>query len=154
MTTSIDGIRRRALGRPEPGRLEQFQASVRGSVHGASRTLHDPRSRRHQRAAARHLRRATRRAQRIGFGRAAADPRVKWQLWRGYQHALAATKPPPRRVVRRVVFGGVLAGLVAGGAAAGIARNRSGSAPVGDGPDLSEERADGSEERTDGDTAG
>ncbi len=66
--------------------------------------------------------------------------------------------PPPSRrrgaCVRRVVFGGVLAGLVAGGAAAGIARNRSGSAPVGDGPDLSEERADGSEERTDGDTAG
>ncbi|HEY2790441.1 MAG TPA: hypothetical protein VGI72_13400 [Gaiellales bacterium] len=144
MTTSIDGIRRRALRRSrDPGRLAQIQASVRGSVHGASRTLHDPRSRRHQRAAARHLRRATRRAQRIGIGKAVGDPRVKWQLWRGYQHAVAAAKPPPSRVVRRVVAGGVVAGLVVGGAAAGIARKRPGSAGGVEDADLVEDRADG-----------
>ena len=144
MTTSIDRIRRRALGRsPDPGRLERIQASVRGSVHGASRTLRDPRSRRHQRAAARHLRRATRRAQRIGIGNAVGDSRVKWQVWRGYRHAVEAAKPPPRRVVRRVVAGSVLAGLVAGGAAAGIARKRPASGADGDGADLSPDHADG-----------
>jgi hypothetical protein len=106
-------------------------------IHGIRLRALDPSSRRHQRAAARHLRRATRRARRIGLANAVDDSRVKWQLWRGYRHAVAAAKPP-RRVVRRVVAGGVLAGLVVGGAAVGIARVRPASAPhVDDGEPLS-----------------
>jgi hypothetical protein len=147
MTTTIESIRLRALGRSRgPGRLEQIQTSVRESVQGASRTLHDPRSRRHQRAAARHLRRASRRAQRIGLGNAVGDSRVKWQVWRGYRHMVAAAKPPPRRGVRRVVAGGVLAGLVVGGTAAGIARVRPGAGAGGDDSDPAGDRVDGVEE--------
>jgi hypothetical protein len=140
--TAIDHIRRRALGRPRPrgSRLVQMRTTVRESAIDASRILHDPGNRRHQRAAVRHLRRAARRAQRIGVARAIDDSRVRWQLRRGYRHVVAGTEVPHRRVVRRVVAGGVLTGLVVGGAAAGISRVRpaspgSGAERDGDAPD-------------------
>ena len=136
MTTSIDGIRLRARGRsPSPGRLVRVKTSVRESALDASRTLRDPRSRRHQRAAVHHLQRAARRTQRIGVGRAIDDSRVKLQLGLGYRQLIAAREAPRRRLRRRLVAGGVLAGLVVGGAAAGIARTRSSPAAPVDGAD-------------------
>jgi hypothetical protein len=131
MTTTIRRIRIRPLGRShDQGRLVRIQTTVRDSAVDASRILHDPRSRKHQRAAARHLQRAARRAQRIGVGRAVDDGRVKVQLALGYRHLMAAKEAPHRRMRRRVLAGGVLTGLVVGGAAAGIARTRSSSSSV------------------------
>jgi hypothetical protein len=126
MTTSIDRIRVRALGRsPSPGRLVRMKTSTRDSALAVSRLLRDPGSRRHQRAAVRHLRRAARRTQRIGPARAIDDSRVKLQVAMGYRHLVAAKAAPRRRARRRLIAGGVLTGLVFGGAAAGIARTRS-----------------------------
>jgi hypothetical protein len=125
MTTTIDRVRLRLRGRSHtPGRVDRVQASLRRSARTAATTLRDPRSRRHQHAAALHLRRAARRAQRIGVARAVDDMRVKWQLRRGYRHLVAAGKPPHRRIGRRLIAGGVLTGMVVGGAAAGITKVR------------------------------
>jgi hypothetical protein len=140
MTTSIDRIRIRASGRSrDPGRLVRIQASLRDSAAGATRALHDPGSRRHQRAAARHLRRAARRTQRIGVARAIDDSRVKVQLALGYRQLMAAKEAPQRRRRRRVLAGGVLTGLVVSGAAAGIARTRSSSSASPQGDDAESE---------------